>query len=194
MIVNKEQVKEMIINKNDFELRVSIDLEGQKCKNIFIKYDKNNNFDFFIDEHNIDHKTLETIETFFLYNNNLINLLDYFTKIELLKIDNHIINIKNYINFEQLNYYDILERTNKLIIDYSKIYNQCRLTKNFILQEDVNERQVQLQEEYKKIIIELNNYYIENFDNSQIYDDEENIYYYSNYNNNRYEELKKLLK
>ena len=63
-----------------------------------------------------------------------------------------------------------------------------------ILQEDVNERQVQLQEEYKKIIIELNNYYIENFDNSQIYDDEENIYYYSNYNNNRYEELKELLK
>ena len=194
MIVNKEQVKEMIINKNDFELRVSIDLEGQKCKNIFIKYDKNNNFDFVIDEHNNDNEIYEVIYTFFLYNNNLLDIIKYCYNIELLKKDDKILNVNNYIDFEQYNYYDMLERTNKLIIDYSKIYNQCRLTNNFILQEDVNERQIQLQEEYKKIIIELNNYYIENFDNSQIYDDEENIYYYSNYNNNRYEELKELLK
>ena len=191
MIVNKEQVKEMIINKNDFELRVSIDLEGQKCKNIFIKYDKNNNnFDFVIDEHNNDNEIYEVIYTFFLYNN-LLDIIKYCYNIELLKKDDKILNVNNYIDFEQYNYYDMLERTNKLIIDYSVIYNQCRKINNFILQDDVNERQVQLQKEYKDIIIELNNYYVENFDNNKIYDNEEDIYYYSDNKNNRYEELKK---
>ena len=194
MIVNKEQVKEMIINKNDFELRVSIDLEGQKCKNIFIKYDKNNNnFDFVIDEHNNDNEIYEVIYTFFLYNN-LLDIIKYCYNIELLKKDDKILNVNNYIDFEQYNYYDMLERTNKLIIDYSVIYNQCRKINNFILQDDVNERQVQLQKEYKDIIIELNNYYVENFDNNKIYDNEEDIYYYSDNKNNRYEELKKILK
>ena len=199
MIINRNEVEEMIINRNNFELKLSIELNEKrngkicKCDNILLKYE-NNNFDFVIDEHNNDNEIYEVIYTFFLYNNNLLDIIKYCYNIELLKKDDKILNVNNYIDFEQYNYYDMLERTNKLIIDYSKIYNQCRLTNNFILQEDVNERQIQLQEEYKKIIIELNNYYIENFDNNKIYDNEEDIYYYSDNKNNRYEELKKILK
>ena len=198
MIVNKNEVKEMIINRNNFELKLSIELNEKrngkicKCDNILLKYE-NNNFDFVIDEHNNDNEIYEVIYTFFLYNN-LLDITKYRYNIELSKKDDKILNVNNYIDFEQYNYYDMLERTNKLIIDYSVIYNQCRKINNFILQDDVKERQVQLQKEYKDIIIELNNYYVENFDNNKIYDNEEDIYYYSDNKNNRYEELKELLK
>lgn len=199
MIINRNEVEEMIVNRNNFELKLSIELNEKinskicKCDNILLKYE-NNNFDFVIDEHNNDNEIYEVIYTFFLYNNNLLDIIKYCYNIELLKKDDKILNVNNYIDFEQYNYYDMLERTNKLIIDYSVIYNQCRKTNNFILQDDVNERQIQLQKEYKDIIIELNNYYVENFDNNKIYDNEEDINYYSDNKNNRYEELKELLK
>lgn len=195
MIINKNDIQEMILNNDNFEVKMTIEIDSKKCKNVFMTY-KNNKIDFTVDEWSNDEEIVSKVERLINYNKHydLLNIIEHCTDIELLKNNDKImIDVNNYIDSKQYNYYDSLMIREKLIEDYSSIMMSCIRSNNYILKEDVSERIDLLNEEFEKDCTELNNYYIDNFNNEKKYNSN-SIRHFIRNENNRFLEIKNLLK
>lgn len=196
MIINKEQVQEMIINNDNFEVKMTIEIDNKKCKNIFMTY-KNDKIDFTVDEWSNDKDLVYKVEDLISYNKhyNLLNILKHCIEIELLKKNDIItVNINKYIDKEQYITYDCLRIKEKLIQDYFNLTLDCILNDNYILKEDIDERIQLLENEFDEVCDELNDYFITNFDNSKKYNCNSIKLFDNDKYTNRFKELKELLK
>ena len=140
MIINKEQVQEMILNNDNFEVKMTIEIDNKKCKNVFMTY-KNDKIDFTVDEWANDKEIVSKVERLISYNKhyNLLNILKHCIEIELLKKNDIItVNINKYIDKEQYITYDCLRIKEKLIQDYFNLTLDCILNDNYILKEDID--------------------------------------------------------
>ena len=200
MIINRNEVEEMIVNNDNFELKLTIELKENekiyKCKNIFMSYE-NNKIDFTVDEWSNDEEIVSKVERLINYNKHydLLNIIDHCTDIELLKKNDIItVNINEYIDKEQYITYDCLRIKEKLIQDYFNITLDCILNNNYILKEDIDERIQLLENEFDEVCDELNDYFITNFDNSKKYNCNSIKLFDNDKYTNRFKELKELLK
>ena len=200
MIINRNEVEEMIVNNDNFELKLTIELKENekiyKCKNIFMSYE-NNKIDFTVDEWSNDEEIVSKVERLINYNKHydLLNIIDHCTDIELLKKNDIItVNINEYIDKEQYITYDCLRIKEKLIQDYFNITLDCILNNNYILKEDIDERIQLLENEFDEVCDELNDYFITNFDNSKKYNCNSIKLFDNDKYSNRFKELKELLK
>ena len=200
MIINRNEVEEMIVNNDNFELKLTIELKENekiyKCKNIFMSYE-NNKIDFTVDEWSNDEEIVSKVERLINYNKHydLLNIIDHCTDIELLKKNDIItVNINEYTDKEQYITYDCLRIKEKLIQDYFNITLDCILNNNYILKEDIDERIQLLENEFDEVCDELNDYFITNFDNSKKYNCNSIKLFDNDKYSNRFKELKELLK
>ena len=196
MIINRNDIQEMISNNDNFEVKMTIEIDNKKCKNIFMTY-KNNKIDFIVDEWVNDEEIVSKVERLINYNKHydLLNIIDHCTNIELLKKNDVItVDIDEYIDKEQYITYDCLRIKEKLIQDYFNITLDCILNNNYILKEDIDERIQLLENEFEEVCDELNNYFITNFDNSKKYNSNSIKLFDNDKYTNRFKELKELLK
>ena len=196
MIINRNDIQEMISNNDNFEVKMTIEIDNKKCKNIFMTY-KNNKIDFIVDEWVNDEEIVSKVERLINYNKHydLLNIIDHCTNIELLKKNDVItVDIDEYIDKEQYITYDCLRIKEKLIQDYFNITLDCILNNNYILKEDIDERIQLLENEFEEVCDELNNYFITNFDDSKKYNSNSIKLFDNDKYTNRFKELKELLK
>ena len=196
MIINRNDIQEMISNNDNFEVKMTIEIDNKKCKNIFMTY-KNNKIDFIVDEWVNDEEIVSKVERLINYNKHydLLNIIDHCTNIELLKKNDVItVDIDEYIDKEQYITYDCLRIKEKLIQDYFNITLDCILNNNYILKEDIDERIQLLENEFDEVCDELNDYFITNFDNSKKYNSNSIKLFDNDKYTNRFKELKELLK
>lgn len=196
MIINRNDIQEMILNNDNFEVKMTIEIDDKKCKNVFMTY-KNNKVDFTVDEWSNDEEIVSKVERLINYNKHydLLNIINHCTDIELLKKNDIItVEIDEYIDKEQYIIYDCLRIKEKLIQDYFNITLDCILNNNYILKEDIDERIQLLENEFDEVCDELNNYFINNFDNEKKYNCNSLKLFDNDKYTNRFKELKELLK
>lgn len=175
--LNKNDIEKMIINKNTFKIKLSLEIEHLNTKEFRM-----------IDDIIISYSNLKMNYKIPNVNDSNYNFLDnYLAHHDILDI------IKNSYNIELIEYKkcDIDKKQNELYLqiqdkellmyEYEKLLSSNGLTS--ILKNDINMRIQDIYIESSELKTELNNYYIDNFDNAKCYDEY----------NDRYEELKKIL-
>lgn len=185
MIINEEQVKEMIINDDEFKIKVSLEVEERTISgeferfyhidNVIIDF-KNQNYKYFINVDEVDEEIYKFFD-YFLDVSHIDDIIKDSYNIHLLQYK------KSDIDNKQKELFYKIENFERLIQEYDQLLDNNNLST--LLTEDLNYYIEKLYIKSTKLKKELNDYYYKNnYESSKILKD----------NFDRYEVLKKILK
>lgn len=175
--LNKSDVEKMIINKDTFKIKLSLEVENIMCEefrmidDIIISY-SNLRMNYKIP--NVNDSDYKFFDNYLSYHD-ILDIIKNSYNIELIEYK------KCDVDKKQNELYLQIQDMEHLMYEYERLLSSNGLTS--ILRDDINIRIQDIYIDSSELKTELNNYYIDNFDNTKCYDEY----------NDRYEELKKIL-